>query len=176
MIERKWIERVSRRFAALCLWMGFAIVTAVGTYWWLVEPASATIWLSGVAQPQVLSFEVRSLAFLITMVPTLAVLAGLAYLHRLFRLYATGIIFGEGNVAALRGLSLSCIAFAIADVAFRPLLALVLTMNNPPGERFVTVALSSGSIMALVFGGVLWVIVRVMDEARKIDEEQAWTV
>ncbi|MNY55058.1 hypothetical protein D3C86_1910030 [compost metagenome] len=86
------------------------------------------------------------------------------------------MMFGERNVTALRGCGWSMILFSVAQVLVDPAVALALSAGNPPGERAITVGISAGMVVAAVVGGVLLVIAWVMDEARKINDEQQLTV
>ncbi|WP_157731147.1 hypothetical protein [Variovorax sp. HW608] len=76
----------------------------------------------------------------------------------------------------MQALAWALISFEVASILVQPLLAMVLTASNPVGERFIAIGVSSGSVMALVTGGVLRVLAWVMDEARKLEEDLAGTV
>jgi hypothetical protein len=54
-------------------------------------------------------------------------LAGFVFLHRLFGLYAQGIVFSEGNVAAIRRCGYALIAVDVARIAQSALTGPVLT-------------------------------------------------
>ena len=49
---------------------------------------------------------------------------------------------------------------------------MILTLNNPPGKRVVAVGLYSADFSGIFVGIVILVITWVMDEARKIKEDQ----
>jgi hypothetical protein len=53
------------------------------------------------------------------------------------------------------------------------LLSVVLTLPNPPGHRVVTLGLYSADFTAIFVGIVILFIAWVMDEARKLQEDQA---
>ena len=53
---------------------------------------------------------------------------------------------------------------------------MALTMHNPPGHHIVRVGLSSDNIIVLLIGIVVVLIAWVMEEGRKLQEEQRLTV
>ena len=175
--SRERIQRISRRLAGLCVLLAIGVLVAVVLYWTLADATSmGWRWLGGITEPRELTPAVRIVGLAAMLLPVAAVIAGLLHLRRLFRLYSGGLMFGAKNVAALRGVGWSCISFGAAQVLFRPLVSVGLTAFNPAGQRVVTVGVDTGTVVALVLGGVFLVITWVMDEARKIDEEQALTV
>jgi len=53
------------------------------------------------------------------------------------------------------------------------LLSVILTMGKPPGQRLLVVGLDSGDFTGVFVGVVVLIISWVMDEGRKIEEDQA---
>lgn len=116
------------------------------------------------------------LGFLVTMLPTGVTMVGAYYLQRLFLLYEQGQIFRLANVRCFKKLFRVLIWSFVADIVSRSLLSVVLSLPNPPGQRIVTVDLSSSDLTILLLGGILAVISWVMEEGRKLQEEQDLTV
>jgi hypothetical protein len=114
----------------------------------------------------------RSLAFLAELIPLCTILYGLFRLRALFILYQNGMIFTAKNVSCFRSLGRTLIAWMICDVIRNSLLSMILTMNNPPGKRSITVGLNSADFTGIFVGIVIITIAWVMDEARKIQEDQ----
>ena len=173
----KRIRFVSKRLAMACVGLMVAALAIIASYWLTVDPETLSMqWLGGVAPVYVLTPLLRVACLGLTLVAALPVLLALKHLRRLFLLYAGGTMFSELNVKALRGLGWSLILFALIQVFFEPVMGLVLSMSNPPGERVLNVGIGAGMLIAAFIGSVLLVIARVMNEARKIDEEQQLTV
>ena len=118
----------------------------------------------------------RFLAFLVDLIPLGAVIYGLQKLRSLFGLYENRMIFTEQNVDCFRSLGRALILWVIGDVVRNSLLSVVLTINNPPGQRVITFGLYSADFTAIFVGIVILVISWVMDEGRKIQEDQALIV
>ena len=115
-------------------------------------------------------------AFLVDLIPLAAVIFGLQKLRTLFRLYETRLIFTEQNVDCFRSLGKALILWVIANVVRNTLLSVVLTIHNPPGQRVITFGLYSTDFTGIFVGIIILVISWVMDEGRKIQEEQALIV
>lgn len=107
------------------------------------------------------------------MIPMAAMIYGLLKLRELFGLYEKGLIFTEKNVTCFRSLGRTLIIWVICDVVKNSLISIVLTLPNPPGHRMITVGLYSADFTAIFVGIVILIIAWVMDEARKIQEDQA---
>lgn len=96
-------------------------------------------------------------------------LAGLAlalwHLSRLFAQYRLGHVLTDGAAGSLRRLGAALIAAAPLSVLAETGAVLVLTAQNAPGTRQLSVALSSDHYALLLFGGVFVVIGWAMHEA-----------
>lgn len=175
--NRQRIGRISRRFAGVCsaLMVGAPVLVAV--YWLTLDLAELNAaWMEGVAGVTSFPPWLRGVCLALSLVLAWPLVLGLVHLRRLFRLYAAGAMFGERNVAALRGFGLSLALFAVGQLIYTPIMALTISSGNPPGQRVISVGIDAGMALAAVAGGVLMVIAWVMDEARKIDEDQRFTV
>jgi hypothetical protein len=101
---------------------------------------------------------------------------GIKLLIDLFRLYEAGMVFELANVACFKNLSRVLILWFIAVLISAPLMSLALTINNPVGKRIVTISLEYTDLTALVIGGILMVITRVMEIGRELQNEQDYTI
>lgn len=120
-----------------------------------------------------LSTLTRFFAFLVDMIPTSVIVYGLVILRELFRLYENGMIFTEKNVSCFRSLGRTLVVWMVCDVIRRLLLSIVLTINNPPGQKEFVLVFDAADFICLFVGFVILAIAWVMDEARKIHEDQA---
>ena len=103
-------------------------------------------------------------------------MAGIYMLIKLFHLYENLEIFSNRNVVCLRNLGRILILWVIAQLIYVPLISIVVTFQNPPGERSIAVSLGSADLTALIVGVTLLIISWVMDEGRRLEEEQRYTV
>ncbi len=118
----------------------------------------------------------RFLAFTAGLIPLAATLYGLQRLRELFTLYEGGSIFTERNVKCLRSLGKALIVWVGCDIVRWSLLSIVLTLENPPGQGMLVVGLNGGDFIGVFVGAVVLTVSWVMDEARKIEEDQALIV
>ena len=114
-----------------------------------------------------------AIGFAISMIPGGLVMFAAWRLRSLFRSYADGRVFTGGTARCLRDFALSIILLAVAKPVATTLLSVTLTFTNPPGQRMLSLQLGSADLTTLFIGCVFLVIAWIMEEARKIAEEQA---
>jgi hypothetical protein len=118
----------------------------------------------------------RLLAFLADLIPLSAIIYGLQKLRALFRLYENRMIFTEQNVDCFRSLGRALLVWVVCHVVRTSLLSVILTIDNPPGQRILALMFDSGDFAGVFVGLVVLIISWVMDEGRKIQEDQALIV
>lgn len=92
-------------------------------------------------------------------------------LTRLFSAYAEGRVFSEEIGGYIRNLGIALIASTLLGVLIATLNTLVLTYDNPPGSRSISLGLSSNDYQFVLLGCLFLVIGWVMKEAtRQADE------
>lgn len=109
----------------------------------------------------------------ITSVPVGIMLYGLWQARQLFAGFAAGEVFTLASARRLRDFAAAMLAQAVLGPLSSTALILAFTLANPPGERRLTIALSSNDYIALIVGGVLLAVAWVMVEANRIAEEHA---
>ncbi len=115
-------------------------------------------------------------AFLVSLIPTSIIIFGLINLRTLFTLYEKGIVFTQKNVQCFRNIGIALIALILANLAHGALLSVVLTLNNPVGERTISLTFGSEDLSALIMGAMIILVSWVMNEAASLEHEQAHTV
>jgi hypothetical protein len=163
-----------RKASSLLLW----ITPALCALYWacfneLPEVMKAQPGIPGQAELTVLN---KVLCFMATMVPAGVAMHGFAVLRGLFGLYATGEIFSERNVACYRKLGSTLLYWAGAVFVHTSLISLAVSVGMPKGQRHLTIAGGPIELAALFAGAVALVVSWVMDEARRIEEEQSLTI
>jgi hypothetical protein len=178
MENKERIRKASKKLKML-LWAAFFLIPVIHGLIWIFFnhfPDDSARKMLPIAVSGDLSASTRSLGFLVGMLPAGVTMVGVHTLIRLFYLYETGRIFTPLNVRCFRNLGRTLICWVLAGVLYQPLMSIVLTMHNPPGERMVTIGLGSPDVTALLMGGVLSVIAWVMEEARILQEEQDFII
>ncbi|MFH1653229.1 MAG: DUF2975 domain-containing protein [Pseudomonadota bacterium] len=118
----------------------------------------------------------RMLAFLVDMIPSGINMIMLYFLVKLFDLYFQGLIFTSENVRRVRQIGITLLIGQVLFPVYDGLMSLVLTMNNPVGERLLRITISHVEIVLFVIAFVIILVSWIMDEARKLNEEQALIV
>ena len=114
--------------------------------------------------------------FLNSLLPLAAEVFAIVTIMRLLKLYREGIIFSAAHVLLFKRLGQALICYGITGILHTTGLGLVMTMNNPPGQRMLTLGMGSDDISLFVVAAVVLMLSWVMDEGRKQAEEQALTV
>lgn len=107
------------------------------------------------------------------MLPAAAVMWGLTHLRRLLSAFAMGQVFTIESVTALRRFAWCVAAAIVLDVISGAMISVILTMNNPPGQRELAIGLSSDQVLTVFFGAVFALIARVMEVGRRLAAENA---
>jgi hypothetical protein len=171
------IKRTSetlRKAASLFLWLT-PLLCAI--YWAFFNEypdlMKAQLGILGQSELTVLN---RALCFVATMLPAGVAMYGFSLLRELFGLYAVGEIFSERNVSCYRKLGRTLLYWAGAVFVHTTLISLAVSVGMPKGQRHLTVAFGSIELVVVFAGAAAMVISWVMDEARRIEEEQALTI
>lgn len=171
------IKRMSGKLRAVSALLFWATPALCAVYWLYFnefpEVMKAKIGILG--RPE-LSIVNRVLCFVATMLPAGVAMYGFSVLRGLFGLYSGGEIFSARNVACYRKLGRTLLYWAGAVFLNTTLISLAASVGMPPGQRHVTVGFGSIELVALFAGAVALVISWVMDEGRRIEEEQALTI
>lgn len=173
------IKRYSRRFRRLFQGLFYLVPLLIGAYWsifnWLPADMKLGLLPGGVPVSE-LPLVSLALGFVVSMVPVGVAMLGINYLARLFALYEEGRIFTGDNVRCLRNLGKTMMAWCAAGILFDPLASMALTMHHPPGQRILTIGLGSPDLTTFLVGGMIMVVAWVMDEGRRLQDEQNLTV
>jgi hypothetical protein len=177
------IKRVSILFKWLFMaaLVGLPVLNAL--LWLLVDRAdlAGAVNVGGINLAEIpisdpLAWDARLLALGASLLPLAANMVALFNLVRLFGLYAAGEIFSVRNVRCIRFLGYAIIARQAVDPLFQALLSAALTLHNPEGQRVISVGLSDTNVTELVIGFVILLVSWVMDEGRRLKDEEALVI
>ncbi|MDP3478344.1 MAG: DUF2975 domain-containing protein [Desulfoprunum sp.] len=172
------IQKMSRRLRRLFQVCTYTLPLVPVVYWLgynhLPQMMHNNVFSSGA--PSWLPLNSRLIA-LFGGVPAIVILVlALIGLKRLFSLYERGIYFQAENVVLFRLLGKLAFCSVVADVFNKTVLEVARTINNPPGERILSIGLSSDHLKLLVVAVIIMIIGMVIDEGRKIQDEIQLTV
>lgn len=172
------IRRMSRNlriFFQVCMYL----LPAIPALYWLSFNNLSPIMQGGMFEgnaPPFLPANSRFIAFLGGLPAIIIMLFALNKLKALFFLYEQNIYFQAENVKIFRTLGKLALWSVLADVFNKTVVVLAQTINNPPGERSLSIGISSDHIKLMVVACILMLIGMVMDEGRKINDENKLTV
>ncbi|NNF99647.1 MAG: DUF2975 domain-containing protein [Desulfobacteraceae bacterium] len=118
----------------------------------------------------------RAFGFIVCFIPTGIIMAGLFHLSQLFKLYEGYHIFTDANVRCYRRLGQILILWVFSTFLYDPLMSIVLTYNNPPGQRMIQIGFESVDLTALLIGVVVLIVSWVMQAAKQLKDEQDLTI
>lgn len=171
------VQRVSRNYVVLFDILLVVIPIVVLAYWAFFNQLPAGFHVDLPVKPeQALSLSQKTLGGLVSLLPLGIVLYGLATLKALFRLYAKAIMFSIENVKYFRRLGYALIAWVMANTLYTLLISLVLSSASPHGERVLVAQFGITDLFTFLIGGIILVIAWIMNEGRKLEDEQAFTV
>ena len=111
-------------------------------------------------------------AYVLWDIPSLAViLVALYRLWQLFGEYLRSRVFSALALTSLRGFARWVLVAAVCSPFYRAGLSVILTWQNGPGKRQLTINLYSDDYLALLLGVVILAISSVMVEAARIAED-----
>lgn len=104
-------------------------------------------------------------------IPLVALAFGLNHLRQLFRNYARGEYFSSAAAQHLGKVGRAVALWVLLDFLCEPLLSVWVTMNEPVGQRLITLSLTPPSFVALFLAACIAVIARILWQASEMDSE-----
>ena len=166
------IRRIAHVARALVLAGGaLFVLNALGT--WLFPDYATRIITSQVEVHILAPLTSRTrVLYVLWDIPSLVViLMALLRLWQLFGEYLQSRVFGAHALASLRSVARWVLAAAFLSPVYRAGLSVIVSWQNGPGKRELTVDLSSDDYFMLLMGVMLLAISSVMAEAARIAED-----
>lgn len=104
-------------------------------------------------------------------VPLLALMLGLYHLRMLFKTYGQRAYFSSVAGDHLGKLGLYVAIWTLLEFLCEPLLSYWVTMQEPVGQRFITLSFDSGNVVALFLAACITVIAQILKQASKLHAE-----
>ncbi|MBC7993625.1 MAG: DUF2975 domain-containing protein [Rhizobacter sp.] len=167
------VRRISFWVRALTLVAGLVLISLPLAFWF--EPASFAHALSAMPKTGVTTLSPTTRLFaVLALLPLVAMaLFGLQQLWKLFGGYAHGQVFTEIAAMRLRRLGILMMLVCLVKPLTGAVMSIILSWHNPPGQRTLTLGLSSDDYVSLLSGAVLLAIALVMREAARLAQENA---
>jgi hypothetical protein len=108
---------------------------------------------------------------IVAMAPLLLVCIALFHAGKVFRLVARGQRIVVSVVRPLAGIASLVLYAALAKIPADALVSVLLTFNNPVGERSLRLGFSSAELVGIVAAGLLWALAWTLREAVALRRE-----
>ena len=115
----------------------------------------------------------RIAAGAVASVPLALLLAGVWQAHQCFAQFAQGQVFTAQATGYLRRFAGWIAAAALAAIVGSTLISVLLTLQNPVGERHLAVALSSNHVFTFFFAALVWLMADVIARGQELADENA---
>lgn len=179
------IQKTSRLVRATLQAVIVLLPLSVCYYWLSVNTPYDVLSLSGIIELDMdvkaltqspLTLETRLLALLASLGLSTILIYALVLLVRLFKNYEQQEIFNFENTVLYTKLARSIFYWVIGNFIYTGALSVILSFNNPPGERMLQLSFTGVDVMTLFLGVVVVVISWVMKEGYDISEEHSQTI
>ncbi|MBI9092970.1 MAG: DUF2975 domain-containing protein [Desulfobacterium sp.] len=172
------IRNMSRKLRNL-FHVGLYLFPAIPILYWLFYNHLSPMMQAGgfeCGAPASLAANSRLIAFAGGIPAIIVILFTLNSLKALFSFYEKGIYFQAENVKQFKVLGKLAVWGVLTDVVNETFLILAKTINNPPGEKILAIGIGSDHVKLMVVACIIMLISMVMDEGRKIKDENQLTV
>lgn len=174
------IQKVSKTFYGLFSLLLIVVPLYYVGFWLLINQfPQSLITVGSPPAPMMqapLSLSLRLIGLVVSLLPLLALVYVLFNLRQLFAFYIKGNIFSFEHVRLFKKIAKGLVFWVILSIIYDSATSVLFTFSNPPGQRELTVGISSSEITTLIIAAAIFVIAWVMDEGRMIAEEQQLTV
>jgi hypothetical protein len=114
---------------------------------------------------------IRVVGLLISALAIAPLIFALWQLRRLFQQFSVLRIFVPETVRRMKVFSVLVICFAVMQPILGSVMSLATSLGNEPGQRFLSVSFAGTDLATLLIGGSVFVIVYIMEEALKLNDE-----
>lgn len=168
------LMRVSRTMQWFCL-LALAVIVVGATFGAvrsLVDPGTIAEFYAGAGLLAERITRTQVVLAMLVNAPNLVLIAyALIALWKLFGAFRAGDLVSRATATLMRRAGGAFVLAAVWGVIAHTLSLLVLTINNPEGQRQLSIVLSSDQFFPLLLAGVLFAIGHVLSIAAAIDDE-----
>lgn len=169
------LRAASRRLASACTVLIAGLPVAVVILYAVADDATLAVQVglqaSHLHSP--LSLGQRLSAGAVNILVVLTLVQALVCARRCLRVVGDGDFFDLRVVQNLRRVAWWGCMWSLAGFVARPALSVLMTLQNPPGSRMLTLGIEGDQIITLFFAGLVWVVAAVIAEAHFVARENA---
>jgi hypothetical protein len=182
MNNRQKIERFSHVLRLICF-IGIGLIPLTDAAYWITNGLTflpinthsefAHLPIQPLAE---LSLLIKLGGFMADLIPDAFSIAALFYLANLFKLYGQMEFFGPANIRYIKKMGVALFVQQMVFPIYSALYSLILTISNPPGQRMISTGFGSTQIKLIVLSLIIFLLARIMEEGRHLQEKQAGTI
>lgn len=174
-LNRRRVQVLSRALQGFC---ALAFLFTILGWIWIAGHASEffqnfALQRGLLFDPQQLTLSTQILLAITLAAPLVPLCYGLWRLYRLFGLVAEGSYFSLETARHLYYFSLMIMASVVVGIITNSLASILLTMNNPPGLRSLSISFGSQQLTLLLLASAFTLISWILSEATRIARENA---
>jgi len=170
--------QVTRRLGSLCLlgqllcWFALACVVAV-IIWMSFDRAELALVATGLEAklPREPEPHLLYAAFAVAIVPAGLTSAAFIHLAWLFRAMGSGGFLNAATRRVLNRIGWLALAAVISGVFTRTLMIFILSLQNPPGERLLSIGLNSNDFFVILLALIFFIFAQVQAEMARLDAD-----
>ena len=167
------IQRLSRVMALTCMALIVLLPCVLVAYWVNTSAPELAVQANlnaGAVQLPLQPWQ-RLAGAAVTSVPLILLLIGLWHAKQCFGQFAKGQVFTVQATACLRRFAGWVAAAALAAIVAGTATSVILTLQNPPGMRHLSVGIGSNHLFTLFFAAVVWLMAAVIGQGQALAEE-----
>ncbi len=107
----------------------------------------------------------------LNLIPVVVLLFTLNTMRKLFSAYHKGEVFTDACARLIQSIGRGFVSLALLPFVLHPILSVLLSISNPPGQRSISVNVSSEMIFFALSGGLIIVIGWAMRQASELASE-----
>ncbi len=111
------------------------------------------------------------IAAAVAFLPIALFLIGMWEARTMFHLIGDGFLLDQDCQKSMVRLGRLAIASAVLGIVARTLILVLMTSNNPPGQKMLSIGIGSGEISSLIIGLLFFIFALVVKETASIAEE-----
>ncbi|MEH6526053.1 MAG: DUF2975 domain-containing protein [Sneathiella sp.] len=150
------------------------------SFWFLINntdfPLEAITTGTTSIAPRSLPTEILAAGYFSSIFPLTVLVCVLLSLRKIFLLYKSGIVFSFEHVVLFKKTAKLLVFWVLLSVAYESVKSVLFSLENPPGERVLSVEFGSDELTVILVAAFVYVIAWVMDEGRVLAEENKMTI
>ena len=168
------IERLSSAVSKLC-YISIALMPLILVWIWMDPERVAQDFsdTSDLVLPEAIGFLTRFFGFTLSIIPTILMIKGLLSLKEFLNNLQKSDYFNPNNPTLLRKFAYMLLWSTLARPLIGALVSIVITINNPPGQRTVAFSLGTDEISGVFVALLIMLLSLLMAESKSSVDERA---